>query len=162
MPNWCYNTTTIRGSKEDIDKFEAFLTERNGENWFDYFAPTPKELENEGWYEWNVSNWGTKWNVTCYQWERLNEESIHMVYDTAWSPPINLYDTIQSTGLTVESEYCEEGMGFVGQYIDGIDECYEYSDVEDLDNIPDHLVENWNLHDNFESWDEEDENEEEK
>jgi hypothetical protein len=26
-----------------------------------------------------------------------------------------------------------------------------------LDNIPDHLVENWNLHDQFESWIEEDE-----
>jgi hypothetical protein len=51
----------------------------------------------------------------------------------------------------------EEGMRFVGEFVDGSDETYEYEDVEDLDNIPDHLVENWNLHDQFESWIEEDE-----
>jgi hypothetical protein len=45
----------------------------------------------------------------------------------------------------------------VGQYIDGIDECYEYQDKDDLDLIPEELVDHWNLHDQFSEEDEEDE-----
>ena len=59
--------------------------------------------------------------------------------------------------MTVKAEYMEEGMRFVGEFVDGSDETYEYQDVEDLDNIPDNLVENWNLHDQFENWEDEDE-----
>ena len=52
-------------------------------------------------------------------------------------------------------------MGFVGEYRDGEEETYEYEDLDDLDDIPDHLVENWNLRDNLEGW-EDDENEEDE
>jgi hypothetical protein len=54
MPNWCSNTIEIQGTKEQITKFVSFLEEKNGKEWFDFFIPTPTELKEEGWYEWNL------------------------------------------------------------------------------------------------------------
>jgi hypothetical protein len=47
----------------------------------------------------------------------------------------------------------------VGEYVDGDEETYEFSDVNDLDDIPEHLVENWNLRDTLEGWGDEDDEE---
>ena len=156
MPNWCSNSIEIQGTKEQINKFVSFLDEKNGKDWFDFFAPTPVELKEDGWYEWNVSNWGCKWNCDAQDWSR-DGNTISFWFDSPWGPPVELYYKIEQAGLTVKAEYMEEGMRFVGEFVDGSDETYEYQDVEDLDNIPDNLVENWNLHDQFESWEDEDE-----
>ena len=156
MPNWCNNTFNVEGEKEAIDKFESFLNEKNGKDWFNFFAPTPVELKEDGWYEWNVSNWGCKWNCDAQDWSR-DGNTISFWFDSPWGPPVELYYKIEQAGLTVKAEYMEEGMRFVGEFVGGSDETYEYQDVEDLDNIPDNLVENWNLHDQFESWEDEDE-----
>ena len=156
MPNWCNNTFNVEGEKEAIDNFEAFLNEKNGKDWFNFFAPTPVELKEDGWYEWNVSNWGCKWNCDAQDWTREGN-TISFWFDSPWGPPVELYYKIEQAGLTVKAEYMEEGMRFVGEFVDGSDETYEYQDVEDLDNIPDNLVENWNLHDQFENWEDEDE-----
>ena len=156
MPNWCNNTFNVEGEKEAIDNFEAFLNEKNGKDWFNFFAPTPVELKEDGWYEWNVSNWGCKWNCDAQDWSR-DGNTISFWFDSPWGPPVELYYKIEQAGLTVKAEYMEEGMRFVGEFVNGSDETYEYQDVEDLDNIPDNLVENWNLHDQFESWEDEDE-----
>ena len=156
MPNWCNNTFNVEGDKETIDKFETYLDEKNGKDWFDFFAPTPVELKEDGWYEWNVSNWGCKWNCDAQDWSR-DGNTISFWFDSPWGPPVELYYKIEQAGLTVKAEYMEEGMRFVGEFVGGSDETYEYQDVEDLDNIPDNLVENWNLHDQFESWEDEDE-----
>ena len=156
MPNWCNNTFNVEGDKETIDKFETYLDEKNGKDWFDFFAPTPVELKEDGWYEWNVSNWGCKWNCDAQDWSR-DGNTISFWFDSPWGPPVELYYKIEQAGLTVKAEYMEEGMRFVGEFVNGSDETYEYQDVEDLDNIPDNLVENWNLHDQFESWEDEDE-----
>ena len=156
MPNWCNNTFNVEGDKETIDKFETYLDEKNGKDWFNFYAPTPVELKEDGWYEWNVSNWGCKWNCDAQDWSR-DGNTISFWFDSPWGPPVELYYKIEQAGLTVKAEYMEEGMRFVGEFVDGSDETYEYQDVEDLDNIPDNLVENWNLHDQFESWEDEDE-----
>jgi len=156
MPNWCNNTFNVEGDKETIDKFETYLDEKNGKDWFDFFAPTPVELKEDGWYEWNVSNWGCKWNCDAQDWSR-DGNTISFWFDSPWGPPVELYYKIEQAGLTVKAEYMEEGMRFVGEFVNGSDETYEYQDVEDLDNIPDNLVENWNLHDQFENWEDEDE-----
>ena len=156
MPNWCNNTFNVEGEKEAIDNFEAFLNEKNGKDWFNFFAPTPVELKEDGWYEWNVSNWGCKWNCDAQDWTR-DGNTISFWFDSPWGPPVELYYKIEQAGLTVKAEYMEEGMRFVGEFVGGSDETYEYQDVEDLDNIPDNLVENWNLHDQFENWEDEDE-----
>lgn len=182
MPNWCYNNFKVSGPKKDIDEFESFLDKHEGKNWFDFFLPTPEELEKVNspnndaslaeqlyekygatdWYTWNVENWGCKWNCTADNWLR-EEDSISFSFQSPWSPPIHLYEFIEDHDLHVEASYLEEGMCFIGCYSDGMDDCYEYTDVESLDMIPESLVEEWNLREqleDFEEWlDEDEENE---
>jgi len=159
MPNWCSNSFKVEGSKEQIDAFEKFLDANNGKDWFNFFAPIPpSEQEGERWYGWSVENWGCKWNCDAQDWTR-DGDTISFWFDSPWSPPTQLYYKIENMGYTVKAEYCEDGIGFVGEFVDGSDECYEYEDESDLDDIPEHLVENWNLRDNFENWEDEDEEE---
>ena len=180
MPNWCNNSTTISGNKEQIDKFEAFLNEKSGKEWFDFFLPCPKELtdvdspnktdnvneliEKYGhgdWYSWSVENWGTKWNTDAQDWSR-DGDSISFWFDSAWAPPTALYDKITAEGYDVEAYYLEEGMGFVGKYWEGADEYYEYTDSESLNDIPEDIVDNWNLRENLEDWEAENAEEEDE
>jgi hypothetical protein len=46
-------------------------------------------------------------------------------------------------------------MGFVGKNYAGDDECYEYSNAEDVEDIPEDLIEEYNLRDQFEDEEEE-------
>ena len=178
MPNWCSNSITITSNKDNIDKFEAFLNEKNGKEWFDFFLPCPEELRNvdspnetkntdallekyghADWYSWSVENWGTKWNCDSQDWNR-DGDSISFWFDSAWAPPTNLYEKIFSEGYEVEAYYLEEGMQFVGKFSDGYDDYYEYSDSESLNDIPEDIVENWNLRENLEEWEAENAEEE--
>lgn len=149
MPNWCMNSVTVKGDKESVDKFESFLISKDGKDWFDFFAPKPDDLGDGEWYNWNLENFGCKWNCDAQDWDREGN-AISFWFDSPWSPPIELYHKIVEQGLEVEAEYCEEGIGFVGEFVNGIDECYDYSDLDDLDDIPEHLVDRWNLRDNME------------
>ena len=48
-------------------------------------APSEQEvLAGHDWYNWNVANWGTKWDV-CNAYSEGDGE---YQFDTAWSPPI--------------------------------------------------------------------------
>ena len=163
MPNWCSNTIEIEGTKEQINAFVSFLDEHNGKEWFTFFKPTPPELKEEGWYEWNIENWGTKWNCDAQDWVKVenpsaDESSVTFWFDSAWSPPTALYEFIEATStLNIKASYNEGGMGFVGEFVDGVDECFNYECLEDLDSIPEHLVDEWNLAEQMEMNEEEDE-----
>jgi hypothetical protein len=186
MPNWCSNSFEVQGTKEQIDKFEAFLEKGDGKNWFDFFLPTPAELsetdssnrdeevtnqllEKYGaadWYSWNINNWGCKWNCDAQDWTRSNDNAISFWFDSPWGPPTALYEHITSDsmfdGMEVSATYFESGMCFVGQFVDGSDEYYEYSDLESLDDIPESLVDEYGIREMLEEqseFDEEDENE---
>ena len=160
MPNWCYNTIEIEGPKAEIDKFEKHLDNTKGENWFSYFIQMPEELKEDGWYAFNVENYGVKWNCDASQWHRIDDRTIGFTFDSPWAPPIVLYENIESMELESESgyidyfkvkaEYLEEGVSFMGRFIDGEDEYYEYSDLESLDDIPEELVEHWGVRDRME------------
>ena len=163
MPNWCSNTIEIEGTKEQINAFVSFLDEQNGKEWFSFFKPTPPELKVEGWYEWNIENWGTKWNCDAQDWVKVenpsgDESSVTFWFDSAWSPPTALYEFIEATStLNIKASYNEGGMGFVGEFVDGVDECFNYESLEDLEDIPEHLVDEWNLAEQMEMNGEEDE-----
>ena len=87
-----------------------------------------------------------------------DESSVTFWFDSAWSPPIALYEHIElNSPLNVKASYNECGMGFVGEFVDGSDDYYEYESLEDLDELPEHLVEEWNLVEQMEMKEEEDE-----
>lgn len=157
MPNWCCNTVEIEGPKRAIDTFEKHLEDTAGKEWFSYFIQIPEELKEDGWYQWNVDNYGVKWNCDASDWQRIDDKSISISFDSPWAPPIVLYENIESIELEnewgtidyykVNAKYLEEGMSFMGRYIDSDDEYYEYSDLESLDEIPEELVEYWGVRD---------------
>ena len=162
MPNWCNNTIEIRGLKEELDNFELFLKEKDGKDWFTFFRPLPDNLKDDGWYEWSINHWGCKWNCDAQDWSRVDENLITFWFDSPWGPPIALYEFMTEEGFNVYASYHEEGMCFVGEFTDGFDSAFEYSDLESLDTIPDNLIEQWNLREMLEDrefWDEENENE---
>ena len=49
------------------------------------------------WYEWRFENWDTKWDVPKDDIEitEINNGSIVIGFDTAWSPPIAIYKKLR-------------------------------------------------------------------
>jgi hypothetical protein len=182
MPNWCNNTIELTASTEKVKEFEKFLDDKQGKDWFDFFAPCPQELKDVGnvdptktneeliekygysdWYSFGVGEWGCKWNCDAQDWtvEELEEGKsvIKFWFDSPWGPPETLYeninDPIDVNGWSVYAEWNEEGMQFVGYFDEGFGDTYEYSDLESLDDIPEFLVDNWNLRERMEEWEDE-------
>jgi hypothetical protein len=142
MPNWCDNLVSLRHSdKTKIDALEQELLKTENVRVFDSLRPRPVDQE-ENWYEWNVTNWGTKWDATVYEWDRENDNEIWISFDSAWSPPSALYEFLTETGWDVSAYYSEGGMGYCGKYTsqDG-DEYYEYdmSDLSSLEALPEDI-----------------------
>jgi hypothetical protein len=76
------------------------------------------------WYNWNVANWGTKWNCGEVWHDRTTEEITEQGrtsynFDTAWSPaePIAAALAAKFPTLSITHRYCEGGMGFAGQVV---------------------------------------------
>ena len=133
MPNWCDNTLEV--SHEDpkmVDRVvQAFTAGRLCEE----FIPSP----NGEWdWDFSVNNWGTKWDVGGDQeYIERDETAVHMTFQSAWSPPMGLYEKLYALGFQVKAYYYEPGMGFCGIYENGIDEEYNTDDElpEDLDEM---------------------------
>jgi len=137
MPNWCYNTATIKhDDKEMIDGIQKVIDE-HGE-FFNYIRPNPA---GEWQYDWSVENWGTKWDAEVNEPDRIDDNTIRVNFDSAWSPPISLYEyMVEELGYDVDAYYLEEGMCFAGHYFDGFDYYYDYSNM-DASEVQDHLGE---------------------
>jgi hypothetical protein len=154
MPNWCNNSLFIRNEdKTKIDALEQELMKKEDQQMFNSVVPRPAD-EEENWYNWNIHNWGTKWDANVIDWERTSDTEIFVSFDTAWSPPIAFYDTLTNEGWSIEAQYYEPGMGYIGQYVDGIDESYEYdvSDLESIEALPEDLIEFAGLREEHEYW----------
>lgn len=160
MPNWCYNSAEISGPASVIRKIEQGAREGK---LFESLRPIPVGQE-ENWYEWNISNWGTKWDTTAdvNNIEEPDENgvaSITLMFDSAWSPPVEWYAYITEKYLVnVDALYHEPGVGYVGQWADGVDECYEYLDYaanEIREFIGEKLDDYWGISENM-LWDESD------
>lgn len=48
------------------------------------------------WYEWNIANWGTKWNACHCQPGTISEKHIELRFDTAWDAPRKIYEALQA------------------------------------------------------------------
>ena len=88
MPNWCYNSATVHhDNKEVIDGLEQELLKEDAQP-FNYLRPNPA---GEWDYGWSCENWGCKWDVSMMDWEREDDNTIVMHFDSAWSPPIAIF-----------------------------------------------------------------------
>ena len=99
----------------------------------DHTLPLEESLMFKGnhWYDWNVRNWGTKWDVAVrdgdeYPETELYEEtdsSVGYKFNTAWSPPIEAITKLseQYPSLEINLSYEEEtGWGGSVNFNNGI------------------------------------------
>jgi hypothetical protein len=128
MPNWCQNVAYI--DHEDRQKIDFMMEEldKKEPQLFNSVMPRPADQE-ENWYDWNVCNWGTKWDASVYDHHIDADGQLYISFDTAWGPPIGFYQFLYENGYDVEAYYNEEGMAFAGQFIDGEDDFYNYGDM---------------------------------
>ena len=132
MPNWCNNYVSLSGPQEKIDELivelkKSALPDQTYEI-FNKLLPRPADQE-ENWYDWNINNWGTKWDVNIDSYDVVDENTVTLSFDSAWSPPTNLYQSLEEQGWVVDAFYNEEGMAFCGHYSDGEDDYYEYANL---------------------------------
>ena len=150
MPNWCNNGITLRHA--DPTMIDRVLKGKDG--LLMEFLPTPQELidtvagfpgadkeaeheaqmkrniEKHGfkdWYDWNIANWGTKWDFALENLDRSDANTVSAAFDSAWAPPIDAYNKLLELGFEIEAMYYEPGMAFVGKYDNGVDDCIEYA-----------------------------------
>jgi hypothetical protein len=154
MPNWCYNTATVsHEDKTKIDGLEQELLKDKAEP-FNYLRPNPA---GEWDYAWSCENWGTKWDVSMMDWERESDNSIVMHFDSAWSPPIAMYEYLNEEGWEVSAYYHEPGMGFAGRYDNGDDEYFEFdfTDRQSIEELPQDILDFTNALEDLERYEEE-------
>jgi hypothetical protein len=142
MPNWCSNEIDIIAQPEVIAEIvQVIKANPHGVFQMNDFVPMPEELRNTtapqdkpNWYDWNVSNWGTKWELGEDVSVSISERSIGLGFDTAWSPNCSFWVAFSEKYPTVQIEhkYYEEGMSFIGEafYEDGNfeDNCQDITD----------------------------------
>ena len=102
--------------------------------------PNIINFEGDNWYDWNVRNWGTKWDVSVSddeQWpetELVEDWSDRLIYsfNTAWSPPLQAIEELSKQYPNVEFTLSyEEETGWGGEhlFVDG-----NGTEIESYDN----------------------------
>ena len=75
-------------------------------------------VQDDRWYDWQIQNWGTKWDIHRDHVEWGDEDENYFVchFDTAWSPPEEIYYALreQFPDLSFSWFYDEPGMEFAG------------------------------------------------
>lgn len=185
MPNWCNNVVHLR--HDDGAQLERARDAFQRGELLQEFVPCPEELlhtesayypdgderqaalaaqeaaniEQYGfrnWYDWQVANWGTKWDVGGADAE-ITDGVLTLSFDSAWSPPVDAYDRLQDLGFDVEAFYYEPGMAFCGSWISGADICIDIpaTSQEAEQVIPRAIDEMFGILENMAEWEAEEE-----
>ena len=70
---------------------------------------------DDRWYDWQIQNWGTKWEPTDLSVEQCDEE-LEITFNTAWSPPEDICRAIRNKypDISVSWFYDEPGCEIAG------------------------------------------------
>ena len=76
----------------------------------------PDGKNDDRWYHWNISNWGTKWDACNVEIDYADESQIEITFDTAWSPPEPICAKLREMfeDIHVSWFYDEPGMEVAG------------------------------------------------
>lgn len=190
MPNWCNNGLTLQ--HEDPKMIQRAVEAFGRGELLNEFVPIPESLRDpetaswggedaeardqlraqnrelhgyESWYDFCVNEWGTKWDVggdlSLSNYEE-GATSASFTFDSAWAPPIQWYEKMETMGFDVEGYYYEPGMGFVGVWRNGWDECVELSGLDSKtvrDAIGEELDDYWCISESMAQWEDEEKDE---
>ena len=155
MPNWCNNGVTISHTDrskmvrlaravrqgrfcnhvipvpEDLNIVAGRVGDDTNPDQIELERRTQENIAKYGagnWYDYCVSRWGTKWDVDPYDRRdvKVVNNTIQFGFDSAWSPPMGIYEKLVEDGFEVVALYYEPGMAYVGKYDNGCDDCYDY------------------------------------
>ena len=185
MPNWCDNNVFL--SHEDASMIKRAKDAFDNRSFLNEFKPCPQELHDtvagfcgegtyaqellnfkqelnlkwfgsKNWYDWAVSNWGTKWDVGgdyggCATLQSDNE--LWLNFNSAWSPPLEFYLTLTDLGFNVRAYYYEGGCAFCGIWENDRDEQYGIDGNAKwvIENIPAELDNEFRISGNMAEWD---------
>jgi hypothetical protein len=157
MPNWVSNSVRVTGSKEDLQRFaEQAGEEREGGNkehlsfWNfvrpeeeileEYFGNERQDLSLEErlqyktnhWYDWNIRNWGCKWDASQVYFENWSDNELAYDFETPWSFPYEAIRAMvgQYPTLTFSVRFLEE-QGWGGEAL-GMNGEFGYTDEWDI------------------------------
>jgi len=156
MPNWCECLLKVTGPAKEVALFKkkgkgrgpkATKKEPMMELSLHSLVPLPsrkKKDPEDYWYQWSISNWGTKWDlsepriVSEARTSKGSREKVTTVleygFETAWAPPMAWLKTVgpMFPKLSFRLWYCEEGAYFAGIYtVEGDDGSNEEKDCID-------------------------------
>jgi hypothetical protein len=161
MPNWCDNILTI--SHEDKKLIKKAAEAFNNEGLLNYlypiknFANVDRETVNKKWgTRSDISNNGSHVDVD----EAANEGQFTVRFETAWSPPVGVYEKAEERGFKIKAFYFEQGNLFAGVWQDGDDDYYdlEIYELEELkQSLPQDLDECFSICEFMSELDEEEE-----
>ena len=163
MPNWCNNSLTISHKDADtLDNLMAQIRADGDERLFQHIKPMPEELrdttspsDSPNWYDWSCDNWGTKWDACSVDYEEYDDSIVTFSFDTAWSPPLPVYEALADMGFEVQAYYVEFGMMYAGSWhcnADG-EVSEEYSD-DISESVPQDVDEEFGITEQLEEWEE--------
>ncbi len=88
-----------------------YMTERQSEI-------LKKTFGADNWYDWRVTNWGTKWGIDgdSIQFYDEDNDRIELHFDTAWSPPDEIASSLREQYKDIDMSwfYREDSMEFSG------------------------------------------------
>jgi len=125
MSNWCDNNLRLsHNDKSMIDSLyvELSKTSDSGKSeteLFQYLIPNPT---GEWSYEWSSEKWGPTWEANIIDWNRYDDNTIWISFETVRVPPIALYNNLVDKGWDVEAyhgdriDYIKGACGFCGRY----------------------------------------------
>ena len=176
MPNWCSNYATF--THKDPDQVQKLVAAVDDDCLFNTFVPLPEELkETDGlkgddpelikkygaadWYNWNVNNWGAKWDASDAMINNKTADQVSVSFETAWSPPTAFYEHMLDQGWEIMAYYYEPGMSYCGAWDNGQDDSYEIPATaeETREYIPEEIDDMFAISESQEAY--EDENREE-
>ena len=183
MPNWCNNGITLK--HKDPAMIQRAQEALASGTLLNEFFPCPAELHEHDspqrdealakrfleqygascWYDWQVKNWGTKWDVgSDGMMERVDPNTLTASFDSAWAPPTEAYAKLCGLGFEIEAYYNEPGMQFCGKWTgnedDVFDDYYEYSGETSetvREAIGDDLDDYFGISEDMAQWEEENE-----
>lgn len=129
MPNWCLNKVLIKvPSNQLLKKLSKALNSK--EDLFNKLVPRPPEIsEHQNYSEWEIANWGVKWDATPQDIFWPDKSTVNFEILTAWVPPIAFYENMERMGYLVNGYYLEELTGHLGVYYEGNNDTYDYRNL---------------------------------
>ena len=106
----------IPNAKGDLPILEQHKG-KDGEVMFETYN-FPDGKNDDRWYHWCISNWGTKWDLSELSIDYDDSEELELEFSTAWSPPEGVIAELKNRypELSFTCFYDEPGMEAAGYY----------------------------------------------